>query len=196
MSVTLEQVEKLRERSGASYTDCKEALDRSGGDLLEALLDLERQGKSSTGKASGFYTTQPGASNPPPGNGNGNGCLVTAPPAAGKSAPSWEKVLRSFWEAFLNIFRHASANRLEIWRKGVLFSSVPVAVLILLAVAAFWITLPLVAVGLFLGCRYRFSGPDVNWEPANDMLDSVSDGVADLLDRIKAAEAKKRTGKK
>lgn len=192
MPVTLEQVEKLRERSGASYTDCKEALDRSGGDLLEALLDLERQGKSATGRIGGFYTTRPGASNPPPAGEQ----MAPAPPAAGKSAPSWERALRSFWEAFLNIFRHASANRLDIWRQGVLFSSVPVAALILLTVAAFWITLILLAAGLFLGCRYRFSGPDVNWEPANDMLDSVSDGVGDLLARIKAAEGKKHAGKK
>lgn len=194
MAVTLEQVEKLRARSGASYTDCKDALDRSGGDLLEALLDLERQGKSSTAGAGGFYSTRPGTLVPPAGRTAG-GSGAAADKGAGKTGPSFERPLRSVWEAFLNIFRHASANRLDIWRQGVLFSSVPVAALILLTVAAFWITAALLVVGLFLGCRYRFSGPDVKWDAINDVLENISDGVGDITERVKA-KIHKNTAKK
>ncbi len=198
MAVTLEQVEKLRAYSGASYTDCKEALDRSGGDMLEALLDLERQGKSATAGKGGSYTTQPGAANPPSG-----GSAVSAAPAVEKSGPktrhdwekSVEKSVRAFVDSFVNIFRHASANRLEIWRGDTLFSSAPVAALMIMAVFAFWITLLLLAVGLFLGCRYRFAGPDVGWEAVNDVLENISEAVGGLTDRVKA-EFKKHTAKK
>lgn len=194
MAVTLEQVEKLRGYSGASYTDCKEALERSGGDLLEALLDLERQGKSATAAKGGSYTTRPGAANPTSG-----GSVTATAPAAGESGskarPDWEKTLRNLVRSFVNIFRHASANRLEIWRGDTLFSSAPVAVLIIMAVFAFWITLLLLAVGLFLGCRYRFAGPDVGWEAVNDALGNVSEVMGGLTDRIRA-EIQKHTAKK
>jgi hypothetical protein len=39
--VTLEKVDKVRERTGISYTEAKHALEVSGGDVLEALIYLE-----------------------------------------------------------------------------------------------------------------------------------------------------------
>jgi hypothetical protein len=43
--VTLEQVEKLREHANVSYDEAKAALENAGGDILQALIDLERAGK-------------------------------------------------------------------------------------------------------------------------------------------------------
>jgi len=196
MAVTLEQTERLREKSGASYTDCKEALERSGGDLLEALLDLERQGKSRTAGQGGSFTTQPGAANPSPGGG----ALAAAPAGAqagsGRKRTDWGAALRRAWETFLNLFRHASANRLEVWRKEALFTSVPVAVVIILTVAVPWITLPLILVGLFIGCRYRFAGPDLGKEAVNDLMDNVSATVDDMVDQVKAEFRKHTAAKK
>ena len=44
MEVTLEQVERLREKADVSYAKAKEALEYSGGNLLDALIYLEEQG--------------------------------------------------------------------------------------------------------------------------------------------------------
>ena len=41
----IEMVERLHEKAGISYTDAKDALERSGWDMLEALVLLEREGK-------------------------------------------------------------------------------------------------------------------------------------------------------
>jgi hypothetical protein len=54
--VTMEMVEKLRERAGVSYEDAKAALDASGGDMLDAIIYLEKQGKA-TPPAGGFYSS-------------------------------------------------------------------------------------------------------------------------------------------
>lgn len=45
MAVTLEQVEALRARAEVSYEEARAALEDSGGDLLDALIALERAGK-------------------------------------------------------------------------------------------------------------------------------------------------------
>ena len=45
MAVTLEQVEALRARAEVSYEEARAALEDSGGDLLDALISLERAGK-------------------------------------------------------------------------------------------------------------------------------------------------------
>ena len=39
--ITLEKVDKVRERTGISYAEAKHALEVSGGDVLEALIYLE-----------------------------------------------------------------------------------------------------------------------------------------------------------
>lgn len=41
MTVTLEQVDQVRERTGVSYKEAKDALEHTGGDVLEAIVYLE-----------------------------------------------------------------------------------------------------------------------------------------------------------
>ena len=47
-----------------------------------------------------------------------------------------------------------------MWRGESLTTGVPLLILALLLVLAYWITLPLLLVGLLMGCRYRLAGPD------------------------------------
>ena len=47
MKITLEQIDFLRERANVSYREAKEALEETGGDIVEALVMLERQNKVS-----------------------------------------------------------------------------------------------------------------------------------------------------
>ena len=45
MSVTLEQVEQLRAHAAVSYEEARRALEACDGDLLDALILLEREGR-------------------------------------------------------------------------------------------------------------------------------------------------------
>jgi len=45
MSINLEQIDELRKRANVSYEDAKNALELSQGDLLSALVYLEKQNK-------------------------------------------------------------------------------------------------------------------------------------------------------
>jgi len=45
MSINLEQIDELRKRANVSYEDSKNALETSNGNLIEALVFLEKQGK-------------------------------------------------------------------------------------------------------------------------------------------------------
>lgn len=46
MQQELEKVDLIRERTGVSYKDAKEALDEAGGDLVQALIHLEGRDRS------------------------------------------------------------------------------------------------------------------------------------------------------
>ena len=52
----LEKVEKLREKSDVTYAEAKEALEKSKGDILDALIYLENQGKTEAPAGGGFYS--------------------------------------------------------------------------------------------------------------------------------------------
>jgi len=45
MSISLEQIDALRERANVSYEEAKEALEKCSGDIVEALIYLENNNK-------------------------------------------------------------------------------------------------------------------------------------------------------
>lgn len=48
MVTELEKVDIIRERTGVSYRTAKDALDKAGGDVVEALVSLEDSGRART----------------------------------------------------------------------------------------------------------------------------------------------------
>ena len=165
MEITLEQVERLREKADIGYAKAKQALEYSEGNLLDALIYLEEKGDIPRYQ-SGYYSTR--SETPPP----------QEEPAAQQtqdSEPTKQKERGGF-------FRRARywllENEMEIWRKERPVTALPVLILILLLVAAFYITIPLLVVGLFFGFRYRFSGPDLERDSINNVISDVADTAA------------------
>ncbi|MDM8533131.1 DUF4342 domain-containing protein [Clostridiaceae bacterium HSG29] len=52
MNITLETIDDLRERTNASYSEAKEALEQTNGNLIDAIIYLEKKGVSSSKKGS------------------------------------------------------------------------------------------------------------------------------------------------
>ena len=65
MEITLEQVERLREKADVSYAQAKQALEYSGGNLLDALIYLEEQGAIPRPQGA-YYSTRNETPPPPP----------------------------------------------------------------------------------------------------------------------------------
>lgn len=181
MAVTMEQVERLREKSGATYETCRDALERTGGNLLEAIILLEREGHSCTAGAT--FTTRPGEKAAEAAR------LVLSPESArsgrDRKRSDWRDGAAEVWEAAKNLLRHATVNQFEVWRRGEMMTSMPVLILVLLFVLVFWITVPLLIIGLFLGCRYRFVGPDLGKASVNNVMDSMSDTVDGMVEEVR-----------
>ena len=53
----LEKVEKIRQKTGASYTDAVQALDICDGDILDAIVYLEQEGKINEQNVARFSST-------------------------------------------------------------------------------------------------------------------------------------------
>jgi hypothetical protein len=172
---TLELVEKLRTHANVSYDDAREALDACGDDILDAIIYLERKGKVSTPKSAGTYTTEKqGAKNSPPKR-----------PRADDYEPRGEtfsQLAGRFFRWLGSLIQKGNRNLFVIhYGKGDT-ASLPITVLILLLIFALPLSITLLVVGLFFGCRYRFQGKDINGAGVNNVMDGVA-GVADDIKR-------------
>lgn len=170
---TLEQVDRLRERANVSYDEAKAALDATGGDLLDAIIYLEKRGKAAAPAGGGYYNSE------------------KAQPAAPTeeyrqqqeqqqhhdSGERFVDLLKRFGQFCAKMIKKGNANTFNASRHGQTVVSLPVTVLVILLIFTFWITLPLLVIGLFFGYRYRFYGPDLGKQSVNKVMDSASEAA-------------------
>ncbi len=173
---TLEQVEKLRQRANVSYDEAKAALDATNGDLLEAIIYLEKQGRVKSPSGSGFYSSEQKS-------GESENKEKTSAP---KNGETFSDIMRRFGRFLLNVIRKCNQNSFEIVRGNEVKGSIPVTVLVLLLLFAFWITLPLMIIGLFFNLHYRFVGPDLGKDAVNNAMESASKAAEDIKKSIQS----------
>jgi len=171
---TLEQVEKLRERANVSYDEAKAALDATNGDLLEAMIYLEKQGKVRSPSNDGFYSSD----NAGDKKSNANGAQNAGQSKDGANA--FGEGLKNLFKLIGKIIHWGNVNTFEVLKKDEVKAAFPLTVLALLLIFVFWVTIPLIIIGLFFGLRYRFSGPNFDKGPVNSVMDSVADAADNI----------------
>jgi hypothetical protein len=166
---TIEQVEKLRAYADVSYEQARDALERAGGNTLDAIVLLEREGKI------------PGARSSADG-------AVTVIPATQQKRERRESQ-KSGGDAANEFFTKLGEICLDLWHMrlvavnggGVTILTIPVVAVVVLTIFFFWVTVPLLLVGLCCGLRYSFEGPERS-KAANGVADKVN-RAADYTER-------------
>lgn len=168
-----ERAARLRQEADLSREEAARLLEAHGGSLLDALLDLQRQGRVPRDRG-GVYSTRSGQPPPPP-----------RAPQAPEPQPHDEmpRFARRLWDGLrvmLRILDPRTGNCVELWWKGTLLTAVPLLILVIAVAAVFHIVAPLLILGLLLGCRYRCAGPDLDRKAVNDVLGAAADAIEDL----------------
>ena len=178
----LEKVEKLREKADVSYAEAKEALDNANGDVLDALILLEKNGRATIPAGGGFFS---GAGVPAEQHEQQHRANNSGSQSAYRGE-SFSAMMRRFGRFCLNMFHKGNTNFLDATSKGGehMFSC-PVTVLVLLLLFFFWITVPLLVISLFLGFRYQFRGEDLGRDAVNNVMDGASSVVEDVKKSFK-----------
>ncbi len=174
-----EKVEKLRQRANISYEEAKEALDKSEGDLLDAMIYLEGQGKISADEQTSRSTTYEGQTD-----------LVNVRDTVEKEDRKNKRSERTLGQKLKHlchlIWIKLKDNKFLVERRGETIVTLPVWVLILALFVSFWTVGVILIIGLFFECRYEIAGPDdlsmVNtaFDKAGDVVDKVKDEVDKL----------------
>ena len=166
-----EKVEKIREKANVSYEEARDALERSGGDILDAMIILEREGKTKKPEQESYSTGGRGSGNPKKESAKNNNCCGKDEKPKGES----------FCDKVKNLFRKSMVNYLVIESKNEQVVKLPILIMMLILIFAWYVAMVAVIVSLFLGCKYSFEGED-NMKTANDACEKVGEVVSDIVD--------------
>lgn len=174
-----EKVEKLRERANVTFEEAREALDACGGDLLDAMVYLEKQGKAKQPEQSTYST-----------NYEEQKKFVSVK----ETVKSQEKseglftTLRGLVRGFVDKCR---GNYFCAKKDDEVKFKIPVLAFIVLVIAFWQVVIPVMIVLLFLGFQYSFYGKD-DLKEVNELMNKVSnfaDQVKEGLTKETAVDA-------
>ncbi|MBR5740253.1 MAG: hypothetical protein IKX81_03045 [Firmicutes bacterium] len=172
-----EKVERLVEKANVSYEDAKAALEEAQGDLLDAMIILEKRGKVS-GPEKSEYVSGP----------EEKAEYKDVSEAVKKSSKTEKGVaFHGIRDFFRKAFRYLTDNSLKLSRNGNLIVNLPlwVAALIILFTWEFiWIA---IVISLFFGFRYAIEGKNDS-ETVNKILNQASDIADDVKDNFSAKD--------
>ena len=172
----LEMVEKIREKANVTYEEAKDALERNNWDMLDAMVDLERAGRirKSTGAFSYSDTAQ--SSEAPDYR------TVEATASGGRTEKGKFKTLG---EELKKLLQKGLDNSFVVRKDGKTILTLPVLIFVAVLLLAFWVTVPLLIVGMIFHFRYGFEGIDLGSESINQTMDKAADYVDDLVEKYK-----------
>ena len=160
-----EMAEKLSEKMGVSLEKATEALEACDWELLDAALMLEKEIGQTQQEA---WTSCSEA--------------ATEEKDAGKEARQRRRgVVEGLGAMIRDLFNLGNRNRFEVRKGDQQLLEVPVTVLVLLLIFTFWVCVPLLVIGLFVGCRYTFSGAELGRESVNSAMDKA----AEVAEKVK-----------
>ncbi|RKM61726.1 hypothetical protein D6856_05860 [Butyrivibrio sp. XB500-5] len=166
-----EKIEKLRTRADVSYEEAKAALGEANGDLLDAMIILEKQGKVKGPEQqvhSTEYTTDASYEMVPVGK-------------AKACSGDFGKKVKEFLKRAIDFL---SNNYVEITRKGEHVINIPLWLAILTLIFGWWAVLVLIVVSLFFDWNYKFYGKD-DLKKANDVVDKAKETAEQVKDSFR-----------
>ena len=159
-----EMAEKLAEKMNVTLEEAKEALEACDWEMLDAALMLEKAHGANTQAA---YSTRPESEDERSDRE--------------KSKERRRGIVKGVGEFFRSLLNMGNRNRFEVRKGDEVALEMPVLVLALLLIFAFWVCVPVLVIGLFAGFRYSFSGAELGRESVNHAMDKA----AEVAEKVK-----------
>lgn len=145
----LEKVEKLRKKANVSYEDAKKALEDANGDILDAMILLEKEGKISGPEKESYSTRYE----------DSDKYVAVVENADNEKSDRSEKSKR-IRENVKTFAKKLFDNNFVLERNGNIIIDIPIWVFILIVLITWEIIWLVIIVSLFFGCHYSFQGPN------------------------------------
>jgi len=169
----IEMVENLRNKTNVSYSDAKEALEKSNWDMLDAMIILENNGKTEKGTSTASSTEK---------NENDKYEVVAA--TASLKNDYTKRAIGGIHGLILKIAKILTGNSLIVRRKGENIVKMPLILLALLCCACVRFILVIILAGLFIGCSYYIEGCSFSDSSSvNKVMKDVNDSFEHMMNK-------------
>ncbi len=165
----MEKVEKLRERANVSYEEAKAALEANEWDLLDAMVALEKAGKTGAPKQQNYSTSYDQHEEYIP-------VKKTVEEQQKKDQPRPGRTIRQMFRRFFDICRD---NAFCITHKGNEIVRMPLLAAVVILLFTWKIAIPVMLVALLFGIRYNFEGKD-DLKEANAFMETAGNAAESL----------------
>lgn len=177
----LEKIAKLSGKANISTEEAREALEQCNWDILDAMIYLERNGKTEAPKKECFDT-----------NVNKNTILSNVQAEANEEEELYKEKQDVFknlfikiWEWLKRIVSKGNRNFFVVKKNYEDLIQIPITVMVILLLLFLKPTIIIILISLVIGFRYHFEGPDMKAQDVNDVFEKVSDKVEDIKNDIK-----------
>ena len=164
----IEKVERLREKANVSYEEAKAALEQTGGDLLDAIVLLERQGKVKEPAHSTFSTEYEEQKD-----------YIKVRDKVEEQEKSAPSMGRTIGRLFRGLIRFIKQTTFIVTKGEDTVFTMPTLIFALLLFFFWEVLAPVMVIALFFGVRYSFEGEE-EAEKANSILHKAGDFAQDV----------------
>ena len=168
-----EKIEKLRQHADVTFEEAKEALDAVGGDILDAMIWLERHGKAKAPSESVHSTKYEDQSD-----------YVSVSDTVKQTSSKKEAGGSKFVNGLKQIWWFFTGNYFVVSRNGEEIAVLPLLLVLILILISFFLCLAALVVMLFFGFRYSFRGRN-KLDGVNEAMDKASAAASGLADKVK-----------
>ncbi len=165
-----EKVEKLRQRANVTYEEAKDALKEANGDLLDAMVILEKNGKVKSPDPVKEESSVSGEYQLPVKSERRN------------SAAGEETFGTKFKRVVKRGIRYLGDNNAVVTHKGEVVINIPLWLAVIALFMLWEIILIVMIISLFFECRYSIVGKD---EKTNNEVNKVMEKASDLTEKVK-----------
>jgi len=186
-----DKLQRLMEMTHCSQEEAAAALDACSGDLLDAVLLIERLADANNGGVA-YDGPQHGAAGAGyAGNGYaGNGYTGSSHAGNNGFRPghgAFAEAMLAIGRFILRVINAANSNMLDVSYHGNKILSFPLSVIALLLIFCFWVTVPAFLISMFIGWRYSFSGEHFGRDDINNVMNRAGEVADDLKEKFGGA---------
>ena len=172
-------VDKLKNETNISYEEAKIVLERSNWDILDAFIYLEENGKVQKPSVSIFYTNEYKE------NYKHNEIINNKDQENNYNNTKKDNTFEGIFVKVCKIIDTCNNIFFEIKKENKVFLRIPVTVIIVLLIFAFWIVIPLYIAGLFFDIEFSISGNRVETNKINHVLKVISTNIKKIKETLK-----------
>jgi len=167
MNITLDQVDSLRQRANVSYSEAKEALVKSNGNMIDAIISLENENKTVYDRAKKEQAK------------------ASEKERVRERKEKYKANADEFVASSKSVLDSLNETRVVMFNKERVVFDISLTITLLATVFAFPVAAAILVIGMITGNRFKVVRKDNKSDCVNSVLDKAAEVSQNVVDTFK-----------